>query len=275
MNNAELHELIPLHALNALEPHQVPYIEAYLKAYPEAQASYVWYLEAVTVLARAIPLEEPPQDLKARMLDRVRLVNVAKDGAARNRTTQMVATETAVAAVVKPSSASPVPIIPASQSRARRANRSGLRRSRFLPVAFAAMAMAVIAGLVIVNVQTSKRIAALEASEQNLERLLASSTTRTAVLNTPDGKTTIGKVFVGNDGQVLISHSMMKPPSGKTWQAWYILKGETVPRSLGITDASHLLTQLPANVQVVAVSEEPVGGSLVPTTVRAVATFNL
>ena len=184
----------------------------------------------------------------------------------------MVATETAVAAVVEPSSASPVPIIPSHQSRSRA--RFGSHRSGFLPVALG-MAAAVIAGLVILNVQTGKRIGALEASEQNLERLLASSTTRTAVLNTPDGKTTIGKVFVGNDGQVLISHSMMKPPSGKTWQAWYILKGETVPRSLGITDASHLLTQLPANVQVVAVSEEPVGGSLVPTTVRAVATFNL
>ena len=282
MNNAELHELIPLHALNALEPHQVVYIEAYLKAYPEAQASYVWYLEAVTVLARAIPLEEPPQDLKARMLDRVRLVNAAQNGAARDntardgtvRTLTTVASES-VADTVEASSTSSISIIPASQSRAKRANRSSLRRSRFLPVIFGAMAMAVIAGLVILNVQTGRWIAALEASEQNLERLLASSTTRTSVLNTPDGKTPIGKVFMGNDGQVLISHSMMKPPSGKTWQAWYILKGETVPRSLGITDASHLLTQLPANVQVVAVSEEPVGGSLVPTTVRAVATFNL
>ena len=282
MNNAELHELIPLHALGALEPYQVPYIEAYLKAYPEAQASYVWYLEAVTVLARAIPLEEPPQDLKARMLDRVRLVNVVKDGAARDdtardgtvRTLTTVASES-VADTVEPSSTSSIPIIPASQSQAKRANRSSSRRSRFLPVAFAALAMAVTAGLVIVNVQTSKRIGVLEASEQNLERLLASSTTRTAVLNTPDGKTPIGKVFVGKDGQLLISHSMLTLPSGKTWQAWYFLKGESAPRSLGITNASHLMTQLPANVQVVAISEEPAGGSLLPTTVRALATLNL
>jgi anti-sigma-K factor RskA len=68
---------------------------------------------------------------------------------------------------------------------------------------------------------------------------------------------------------------MLTLPSGKTWQAWYILKGETAPHSLGITNASHLMTQLPANVQVVAVSEEPAGGSLVPTTVRAVATLSL
>jgi anti-sigma-K factor RskA len=272
MNNAELHELIPLHALGALEPYQVPYIEAYLKAYPEAQASYVWYLEAVTVLARAIPLEEPPQDLKARMLDRVRLVNAARDGTTQTFTT--VAPES-VADVVEPSSTSPVPIIPSSQSRAKRVSRSGLHRSRFLPVALGTMAMAVIAGLVILNVQTSKRIGELEASEQNLERLLTSSQTKSAVLNTPDGKTAIGKVFVGNGGQLLISHSMLTLPSGKTWQAWYILKGETAPHSLGITNASHLMTQLPANVQVVAVSEEPAGGSLTPTTVRAVATLNL
>jgi anti-sigma-K factor RskA len=270
MNNAELHELIPLHALNALEPYQVPYIEAYLNAYPEAMASYVWYLEAVTVLARAIPLEEPPQDLKARMLDRVRQGSVQQDIAQPR-------VETVIAAKTETPTVSPVPIIPINSPRSQsaRVSRRSSRRSRFLPVALGTMAMAVIAGLVILNVQTSKRLGALEASEQNLERLLASNQTKSALLNTPDGKTAIGKVYVGKDGQLLISHSMLPLPSGKTWQAWYILKGETAPRSLGITNASHLMTQLPVNVQVVAVSEEPAGGSLVPTTVRAVATLNL
>jgi Anti-sigma-K factor rskA len=270
MNNAELHELIPLHALNALEPHQVPYIEAYLKAYPEAMASYVWYLEAVTVLARAIPLEEPPQDLKARMLDRVR------KGSAQQKIAQP-RVETAMAATTEIPTVSPVPIISVNPSRPQssRVSRPGSHRSRFLSVALGTMAMAVIAGLVILNVQSTRRIGALEASEGNIERLLASSQTKSAVLNTPDGKTAIGKVFVGQDGQLLISHSMLPLPSGKTWQAWYILNGESVPRSLGITTASHLMTQLPADVQVVAVSEEPAGGSLVPTTVRAVATLNL
>ena len=74
-SNAELHDLIPLHALGALEPDEVLLLEAYLVLNPEAQANYVWYLEAVAVLARSVPLLEPAQGLKARMLDRVRQVN--------------------------------------------------------------------------------------------------------------------------------------------------------------------------------------------------------
>jgi hypothetical protein len=271
MNNTELHELIPLHALNALEPHHVPLLEAYLKAHPEAQASYVWYLEAVTVLARAIPLEEPPEDLKARTLDRVRLVNALSKPVPETGLPQ------AIPDLTEPTRPSRVPNIPAApgRSRASQTNRGALPGLHVLPIAFSAMAMAVIVGLVILNLQTTRRLTALEASEKKIERLLASSQTTSAVMTTPDGKLSIGKVFVGRDGLLLISHSMQKLPNGKTWQAWYFLEGETAPRSLGITNASHLMTQLPANVQVVAVSEEPAGGSPVPTTVRAVATLKL
>ena len=279
MNNTELHELIPIHALNALEPYQVAYMEAYLNAYPEAMASYVWYLEAVTVLARAIPLEEPAQDLKARMLNRVRLVNAANNGTAQDKATPTVQMfeHQPISNVTEPPSTPSEPIIPFPTSRSRVIPNGSPRshRSRFLPVALGTMAAAVIAGLVILDVQGTQRIARFETSELTLERLLASNQTKSAVLSTPDGQTAVGKVFVGQDGQLFISHLLPALPSSKTWQAWYILKGETGPHSLGITNASHLMTQLPANVQVVAVSEEPAGGSVVPTTVRAVATLNL
>jgi Anti-sigma-K factor rskA len=265
MTDAELHDLIPLHALGALEPSEVPLLEAYLASNPEAQASYVWYLEAVTILARAIPLEEPAQDLKAKMLDRVRSVN----GADQTRAGQTQANPIQAS---ERSRTTPVPPMPSSRQ-APRASRTVWRPRPFLPVALGAMGVMAIAGLLLQNVQLNTRLQALETSQQSLEAVLNSSQTRLVVLNSSDTKTAVGRLLVGPDGLVQISHTMSKNASGHTWQAWYILKGESTPRPLETTNESHLMIRVPANAQVVAISEEPVGGSLVPTTVRAIATL--
>ncbi len=251
MKNTQLHDLIPLHALGALEPNEVPVLEAYLAVNPEAQASYVWYLEAVTILARAIPLEEPPRDLKARMLDRVRQSN----GRQITRVPDL-----------SPFSREPIP----NQTRPR-TSRTPRHRMRFFAVALAGMMLAVIVGLLVQNVQLGNNLRLLGSSQETLESLLTSSDTRMAVLNSPDGKRVLGRVFVNADGQLLIGHTMGKLSGPKTWQAWYILKGETVPRSLGITQEPRLLIHVPRNTQVIAVSEEPAGGSKAPTIIRAIA----
>ncbi len=251
MNNTQLHDLIPLHALGALEPNEVPVLEAYLAVNPEAQASYVWYLEAVTILARAIPLEEPPRDLKARMLDRVRQSN----GRQITRVPDL-----------SPFSREPVP----NQTRPR-ASQTPRHRMRFFAVALGGMMLAVMAGLLVQNVQLGNNLRLLGSSQETLESLLTSSDTRMAVLNSPDGKRVLGRIFINSDGQLLIGHTMGKLSGPKTWQAWYILKGETAPRSLGITQEPRLLIQVPTNTQVIAVSEEPAGGSKAPTIIRAIA----
>jgi anti-sigma-K factor RskA len=274
MNNAELHDLIPMHALGALEPNEVPLLEAYLALNPEARASYVWYLEAVCVLARSIPLEEPPQDLKARMLDRVRRVNAARIDSAQSVSTRAGSNQTisirARDHARDHATESRVPII--TDHTQPRAVQNSFFKLRLLPIAFAAMA-AIIAGLFVQNLQLNNTLRTLEGSQSGLESFLASSKTKTVVLNSADGKAIVGVVMSSLDGSVLISHTMGELSGTKTWQAWYILKGETVPRSLGITNAAHLMIHVPANAQVIAISEEPAGGSQTPTTVRAIATL--
>jgi Anti-sigma-K factor rskA len=274
MNNAELHDLIPMHALGALEPNEVPLLEAYLALNPEARASYVWYLEAVCVLARSIPLEEPPQNLKARMLDRVRQVNSTRVGSVQSGSTRASLNQVVSVRARDHTdfigSASRVPII-ADHTQAR-AVQNSFSKLRLLPVAFAAMA-AIIAGLFVQNLQLNNTLRTLEGSQSSLESFLASSKTKTVVLNSADGKAIVGVVMSSLDGSLLISHTMGELSGTKTWQAWYILKGETVPRSLGTTNAAHLMIHVPANAQVIAVSEEPAGGSQAPTTVRAIATL--
>jgi anti-sigma-K factor RskA len=268
-SNAELHDLIPLHALGALEPDEVPLLEAYLALNPEARASYVWYLEAVSILARSIPLEEPPQDLKARMLDRVRQVNAAQVGSTRASPTRAASTQ-AVPVRARDHVESRVPIF--ADHTQPRAVQNSFPKLQFLPVTFAAMA-AIIAGLFVQNLQLNNTLRTLEGSQTGLESFLASSKTKTVVLNSADGKAIVGVVLSAPDGSVLISHTMGERSGTKTWQAWYILKGETTPRPLDTTNASHLMVHVPANAQVIAVSEEPAGGSQQPTTVRAIATL--
>jgi anti-sigma-K factor RskA len=286
MSNAEFDDLIPLHALGALEPDEVSFLETYLLVNPEARASYVWYLEAVSVLARSVPLSEPAVGLKARMLDRVRQVNAVQVCSARNDSARVdpsrvdpsrvdpsrAETGTARDHVnrMNTSNKPSVPMI-AEHTRARTV-RNPLLKLRLVPIAFAAMA-AIVVGLLVQNRQLEGTLRLLETSQHHLEFLLGSSQTKTVVLNSADGKTVVGVVLAASDGGLLISHTMGDLAGAKTWQAWYILKGETVPHSLGITNASHLMIHVPVNTQAIAVSEEPVGGSLSPTTVRAIATL--
>jgi Anti-sigma-K factor rskA len=275
MSDAELHDLIPLHALGALEPDEVPLLEAYLAVNPEAQASYVWYLEAVSILARSIPLKEPPQDLKARMVDRVRQVNATRVGSVRvdslrSTPTRAGSDQPTLFRAQGHANESRVPII--ADHTQPRAVQHPFSKLRLLPVAFAAMA-AIIAGLFVQNLQLNNTLRTLEGSQAGIESFLTSSKTKTVVLNSADGKAIAGVVLSAPDGSVLISHTMGERSGKKTWQAWYILKGETTPRPLRTTNTSHWMVHVPANTQIIAVSEEPAGGSQKPTTVRAIATL--
>jgi Anti-sigma-K factor rskA len=269
MTDFELHELIPLHALAALEPDQAVALEAYLIVNPEAQASYLWYLEAVTVLARALVRVEPPTDLKSRMLDRVRRSRVTSLQGFSDRSVS----DRSVSDQRVPNLSVEIgqhPIRPQT-------SRIHRHRSR-LPIPLAVIsAISAIAGLMALQFHASNTINTLEASQRQLEQMLASNETTLAILNTPDNHTQVGRVFTTRDGRLLITHSMGKLHDPKTWQAWYIRKGETIPRSLGTTNESYLLIQLPpdasAKIKAIAVSEERAGGSPIPTTIRALATL--
>jgi hypothetical protein len=70
--NTELHDLIPLHALNALESDQVHHVEGYINSNPEARVIHGWYLETASILAQTVPVRKPPVSLKARVLERIR-----------------------------------------------------------------------------------------------------------------------------------------------------------------------------------------------------------
>ena len=75
--NTELHDLIPVYTLYALESDQVHRIEGYINSNPEARVIQTWYLETLTLLAQTVPVLKPPSSVKARVLERIRQHHVS------------------------------------------------------------------------------------------------------------------------------------------------------------------------------------------------------
>jgi anti-sigma-K factor RskA len=76
----------------------------------------------------------------------------------------------------------------------------------------------------------------------------------------------IGQAMLTKSGQLMVALKLPAPESGKTYQAWVILKGETAPRPLK-TLSTDLSISIPASAVAIAISLEPMGGSLTPTEV--------
>ena len=87
--NTKLHDLIPLHALNALESDQVHHVEGYINSNPEARVIHAWYLETVTILAQTVPVRKPSPSVKARVLERIRLGTASNRVRRRNSNSRM------------------------------------------------------------------------------------------------------------------------------------------------------------------------------------------
>ena len=76
--NDELEYLTTLHALHALEPNEVPKVQAYLETDSEAYANYVQHLETCAKLARLVAFRAAPPDLMPRILENIRGNEVKK-----------------------------------------------------------------------------------------------------------------------------------------------------------------------------------------------------
>jgi anti-sigma-K factor RskA len=231
MTDAEFEEQIVLYALGVLEPAQTALVEADLHNNPHAQVMVVRWLESVAVLAQSAPIQVPHPSLKSKLAERVKL---------RKRK--------------KPDFFLPVLV--------------WLARG-FSPVAVTTVC-ALCAVLLVVNQQHTQALQTNRQQMQRLESLLASSQTKAFLMQAPITQNVVGRVYLAN-GQVLISHSMGVFTGLKTWQVWYIQKGQARPRSLGTTTTAHLMVGLPRDAVVVAISEEPLGGSRQPTLIRGVA----
>ncbi len=239
MTEVEFQERIALYALGSLEPNEAARVELYLKNNPTAHATYLWYLESVAVLAQAVPSQTPNPSIKAALKKRIRALNQQK-----------------------------LSFLPMHWF-------GGFgRKLEFARLLLLGLLVAVI-GLLFGTDQQQQTIASLHLEMRNIEQLLGSQQTLSFLLQAPGSSAVVGKVFVSQEKKLLLSHSMGILPKQKTWQAWYFKAGVAKPISLGTTSKAHLMIRLPDGATAVAVSEEPVGGSVQPTVVRGIAQLSL
>jgi anti-sigma-K factor RskA len=260
MTESELRELLPLYALNALEPGEAEQVEAFVARNPDARAELQGFLETTALLARSVPQLEPGVAVRSKVLEKIRV-------------TAQVAPPAST-----PISSQPIPMPAPTPSRWLIPSLSTL--------AIAASLIAVVLGTRVSSLNTELEAARTQNASQisslqnELNMIRAQNASSVAVvaapgakmyaLFDPTSKKAVGQVVLTKDGRVFFAHDLGLTQSGKTWQAWAITK-DSKAVSLGVFAGSSITNAVKVDVAAFGVSEEPAGGSSQPTQVRGLA----
>lgn len=235
-------EDLALHAVHALDATSSQALDRAVAASPALQAELTAMQSVLAKLGRSIPQTAPSAALEPRIFKRISGLETLL-GSGR-----------------------PIP----------GASLAGAPRSPWTRPVFATvslMALALIAFLGLRSNQLEGQLNALKITGVQQTAILSSGSS-IQLASTASGATPIGQAFLTKDGNIVIALKLPAPATGKTYQAWYIPKGESAPRPLETFDSA-LTTSVPADASAIAVSLEPIGGSTVPTTVLGIGTVRI
>lgn len=267
MTDAERHrryeELLPAHALGALDPEERRELEAHLAGCPECRARLAEWAATAEALAESVDPARPAAAARERLLRRVEEQDAARPGPAeRRRRGPRFAAGAAAAAVVAALLAG---LLAGGTWASLRAERELAERRTEVEALEARLA-------------DSRRVV----QETRLE--LAALTELAAILATaPPGREVVlaglepapggqGRLYVdpGRGRGVLVAGNLPALPEDRVYQLWTITGG--VPRSAGVFRpaaagaALHRIEELPEGpVEAWAVTVEPEGGVPQPT----------
>ncbi len=232
------------YALGTLEPDLALQVQEAVIASPALALELATWQKSLSIFALTVPQKSVPKNLEAKILERIRQP------------------------VSRPA--------PTLKTRQLPQSRTASFWTRAVALPLAALAVAAFFGWRSVQLETQVTALASQVKQVGLQNqarveiLSKSSLVKLASSqNTP-----IGQAFLTPQGKLVIALELPTPQSGKTYQAWFIAKGESAPRPLETFDQS-LDTSLPSNAVAVAISLEPVGGSKTPTEVLGVGAVRL
>ena len=245
-------EMAGAFVLGALEPNEMAAVRAHLATCEEAHEEIAELGGVLPALADSVPLVEPPDGLKARIM-------AAAAADLEERT-------------AGPTPAAPTPVpIPFPDESERTAARERTSTGTWILRIAAVLAIVALGGW---NLLLQNQLNASQAYERNVAAVLdaaAKPGSLTAILTPADG-TGSGLGAVTEDGVVTLAMHDLAPTTGSTVYTAWAIGGDGVPHALGdFTVGSAGTGALDATISplasgtVLALTREPTGGAQAPT----------
>ena len=251
----EVREMAGAFVLGALDPAEAAAVRAHLDTCDDVHEEIAELGGVLPALAESVPVVEPPEGLKARIM--------AAAAADLEERTAAVATSGATATVPEPT-----PFPSASERTERKARTS--TGSWILRIA----AVVAIVGLAGWNLLLQNQLNATEAYQRSVAAVIdvaAQPGSLTAILTPADG-TGSGFAAVGTDGTVALAARDLAPTSGSTVYTTWAIGRDGVPLALGDftvgsdgTGAIESSSPALAAGTVIALTREPTPGMTAPT----------
>jgi anti-sigma-K factor RskA len=234
----EVRELAAAYVLDALEADEAAAVRSHLAAHPDGHPEIAELGAVIPALAEIVPIVEPPDSLKGRIMAAAAADLAARGGAGGATATDAGAADIAGSApTAAPATPTAPPTAPAVPVAFPTAEEREARRARTSPGAWvlriaAVLAIALLGGW---NLLLQNDLGAARQYEQNVAAVLEAASqpgALTAVL-AADGGTGSGLAAVDADGDLALAMRDLAPTSGASvYEAW-VIAADGVPVPLG------------------------------------------
>jgi anti-sigma-K factor RskA len=251
----EVREMAGAFVLGALEPDEMAAVRAHLDTCEDAHEEIAELGGVLPALAESVPVVEPPDGLKARIM-----AAAAADLEER----------TAASAAPAPAAPTPVPI-PFPNESERTAQRTRTSTGTWILRIAAVLAIVALGGW---NLLLQNQLTASQAYERSVAAVLdaAAKPGSLSAILTPDDGSGAGLGAVTADGVVTLAMHDLAPTTGSTVYAAWAIGGDGVPVALGDftvgstgTGAFEAPASPLASGTVLALTREPTAGAQAPT----------
>jgi anti-sigma-K factor RskA len=230
----EVRDLAAAYVLGALDRADESAVRAHLAGHEDAHPEIGELGSVIPAFAEVIPVVEPPEGLKARVMAAAAADLAARGGAVEASTTPTTVTTAAPATPTAPAATPKAPAAPIAFPTAeeRTARRARTTTGGWLLRIAAVLAIAVLGGW---NLLLQNDLGAARRYEQNVASVLATASqpgALTAIL-TADGGSGSGLAAVDANGAVAMAMRDLAPTSGSSvYEAW-VIGSDGVPVPLG------------------------------------------
>jgi anti-sigma-K factor RskA len=257
----EVREVAGAFVLGALDPAEAAAVRAHLATCDDAHEEIAELGGVLPVLAESVPVVEPPEGLKARIM-------AAAAADLEERTAGVATTGATATPGVTPTAPEPTPF-PSASERTERKTRTSTG-TWILRIA----AVVAIVGLAGWNLLLQNQLNATEAYQRSVAAVIDVAVqpgSLTAILTPADG-TGSGLAALGADGKVALAARDLTPTSGSTVYTTWAIGGDGVPLALGdftvgSDGTGNFEASSPALAAgtVIALTREPTPGMTAPT----------